>query len=892
MKKRLLILLLCLSLLTGIFAGTATATSTPDSRLEVVRILGILVGDTRGNLMLDQPVTRAQFTKMMVAASPYKDSVASSSGTSLFKDVKSAHWASGYIKVGVDQQWIIGYVDGTFRPDRTITLEEGCTALLRVLGYNADSLVGAYPSAQLTKAEAIGLRDDLTCKQGQILTRRDCVTLLYNTLTATAADGKVYGTCLGCSVTGDEIDYTSLVKLDTKGPFVTKDGKLNLPFTQENITVYRDGRIASAAAISPEDVYYYHANLRTIWAYSEKVTGLIGNYAGGTLTIAGKNYAVTTSDASYALSGQGSFRKDDLATVLLGKDNDVVQIRVPTEAERSKFYYEDSPAAIAEGTEGPFVTADGKLDIPFDLASATVYRDNQTATASAIQPEDVYYYHENLKTVWLYSEKVTGLLGAFNGSSVSLAGKNYAVTTSNATYALSGQGGFREGDIATALLGKSGDIVRVRAASEAERNKFFYEDSPASIATDTEGPFVVENGVLDIPFDRSTATFYRNGRSATASEVTDLDVYYYHKNLKTVWLFSDRVTGTLTAVGPNRIAPTTATVSGVTYNVTAGAATFALSGQGTFRNGDSVTLLLGMNGDVVRVLPADAANSLYYGMVLSSTNGAASESTGTAGAISQTATQVVCSDGTVRTFYHTGASHAVGSLVSISVNSQGTALRGLNEQHLSGTVNGTGTGVGQYQFADNVEILDTDSYGNYVKIYGSRLAGATLKDSDVRYYTTNGAGKIDRLILNQATGDLWDYCFIIDSRTGGGGMSISASYSYYKNGQPGTVSGNTQYPVKYGGAVMISSEGKLKNMRQLSSVPLVLVSDQIAMGQTARYKLADNVQFLIKDTSKSDTYYAAELEDTDLSKFELTGWYDSFGCAAGAQIRVIVALPK
>ena len=38
-----------------------------------------------------------------------------------------------------------------------------------------------------------------------------------------------------------------------------------------------------------------------------------------------------------------------------------------------------------------------------------------------------------------------------------------------------------------------------------------------------------------------------------------------------------------------------------------------------------------------------------------------------------------------------------------------------------------------------------------------RLSGVTLSESDIRYYTTNSAGQIDRVILDDVTGDLWEY---------------------------------------------------------------------------------------------------------------------------------------
>ena len=53
-----------------------------------------------------------------------------------------------------------GYTDGTFRPDQTVKLEEACSAVLKLLGYDSASLAGSFPSAQLSKAAALGLRTD------------------------------------------------------------------------------------------------------------------------------------------------------------------------------------------------------------------------------------------------------------------------------------------------------------------------------------------------------------------------------------------------------------------------------------------------------------------------------------------------------------------------------------------------------------------------------------------------------------------------------------------------------------------------------------------------------------------------------------------------------------
>ena len=189
MKKR--ILALCLALCTVFSLLSVAASAAGGAKLETIQALGIMKGDEKGDLMLENPVTRAQFVTMMTRVSVFKDSVSpDGSGYSLFDDVKANHWASAYIDLAVSQGWIMGYTDGTFRPEKSISLEEACTMALRLLGYDASTLTGAFPAAQLNKAAALGLRDEITRVKGETMTRRDCVTLFYNLLTAKTPPGK------------------------------------------------------------------------------------------------------------------------------------------------------------------------------------------------------------------------------------------------------------------------------------------------------------------------------------------------------------------------------------------------------------------------------------------------------------------------------------------------------------------------------------------------------------------------------------------------------------------------------------------------------------------------------------------------------------------------------
>ena len=597
--KRVISAALALCLALSLCVGAQAA----GSRQEALQALGILSGDDS----LSSTVTRAQFAQMLTAASPYKDA-AEGYGASLFKDLRGEHWASGYVRIAVEQGWMSGYADGTFRPDQAITLEEGCAALLKALGYDPSALKGAYPAAQLAKASSIGLLDQVSAAQGTSLTRQDCVNLFYNLLTAKTSAGTVYGTTLGCTVTNGQVDYSALVSAGTKGPYVADSAALSLPF-------------------APGTVYY-------------------------------------------------------------------------------------------------------------------------------------------------------------------------------------------------------------------------------------------------------------NGAAASLSAVQQYDVYYYSANMSTVWVYHDRVTGTLTGLSPSAAAPTAAAVAGVSYQLGTSEAAYQLSSQGSFQEGDLVTLLLGMNGEVVRVIDAAENEAVYYGSVVSSTTSP------------QVTSQIACTDGVVRTFYHSGSALSAGRLVTVSTTQSGTTVRSLSTKKLEGTVSKDGTGFAGYRFAAGAQILDTGEHGGYARVYPSRLAGARLSGDDVRYYTLNAAGEIDRMVLQNVTGDTAPYVYVsgIDDRSSE--TNVSVSYTYIQDGQVQDISGAAKYPISAGGAMLVYEKGSLKTMRQLTSVTLDSLSALSAMGGGREYALAEDVQVLLHGDAGSQGYYLTDPSQINGEDYKLTGWYDDLGCSAGGRIRIVVAVPR
>lgn len=333
MKKRVLCFLMALCVMCQL-SGICASAAGEETAVQAVRALGIMNGDENGNMNLNQNVTRAQLAKMLSAASLFKDSISDyGSGYSLFKDVKSGYWGSEYIRLAVEQGWMVGYTDGNFRPDDTVRLEEACTAVLRVLGYDASSLAGSFPGAQLSKASALGLRDGIKASQGSAMNRRDCALLFYNMLNAKTDAGQVYAATLGYSLVNGEVDYASAALDNVSGPYVA-DGPVALPFTP--LTVYRNGRAAASTAINQYDVYYYNEGMSVLWVYTDRASGRIdaltpNSTSPTAVTVAGKTYATGSSQATYKLSALSGGAEGSIVTLLLGMDGNVVDVLTGTQ---------------------------------------------------------------------------------------------------------------------------------------------------------------------------------------------------------------------------------------------------------------------------------------------------------------------------------------------------------------------------------------------------------------------------------------------------------------------------------------------------------------------------------------------------------------------------------
>ena len=232
------------------------------------------------------------------------------------------------------------------------------------------------------------------------------------------------------------------------------------------------------------------------------------------------------------------------------------------------------------------------------------------------------------------------------------------------------------------------------------------------------------------------------------------DVYYYSESLNAVWIYTTKASGRITSVSPNAAAPTSVTVAGVTYQIGSTDVAYRISSLSGGGVGQVVTLLLGMEDVAVGILTGEEVDLSYYGVVQSSSRSLTTDN----GADVMQTVRVLCTDGTVRSVrVNKNLNVPTGWLVSITSTPEGEKLQSISEKPVSGLFSAANRTLGDYKLANDVEILDTLPDGSAGTVRLDRLDGVTLSNSDVRYYSLNGQGEIDRLVLDDVTGDIWTY---------------------------------------------------------------------------------------------------------------------------------------
>ncbi|MBQ7975829.1 MAG: S-layer homology domain-containing protein [Clostridia bacterium] len=161
------------------------ATASYKPAIDELVALEIVNGYEDGTFKPDAEITRAEVTKMVVAAMgpSYTAAAESSKGNAEFSDVVN-HWAAGFISVGVGAKFINGMGDGTFAPDANVTYAQIVKMLVAALGYeSAANIAGGYPNGYISTGNQIGVTAGVTGVSADTnVTRAQVAQLISNAL--------------------------------------------------------------------------------------------------------------------------------------------------------------------------------------------------------------------------------------------------------------------------------------------------------------------------------------------------------------------------------------------------------------------------------------------------------------------------------------------------------------------------------------------------------------------------------------------------------------------------------------------------------------------------------------------------------------------------------------
>lgn len=430
--------------------------------IDALTLYGIVSGYD-GKFNPDAYVTRAEFSKMSALVAGLEDEVYSSSGNRKFDDVSLSYWANGYINTVANNRIIVGYPNGLFMPEKNVTFAEAVTVILRMMDYSTTDLGDNWPYSYMVKAESMGLTDGFNMENDEFISRGDLCVIINRALQTDLNKSKnKLISKMNISLT-DELLVIATKNEDTgldanqvktsAGNFKLADLSLKLtPLTKGKLVLNSDGEVINFTQTNSSD-----SVATTVDSYIDGVT----YFANGKNS---KEIGVTDNTPVYnegAITTYGAFKNsisEGVSVSIIYDEKGTVGYLLFNEANYTM------PAVIRTDIYSALASVGVLKD---EISSANVIRNGYAATLLDAQIYDVAYYLPDNKTIYLYSDKVSGIYtDAFpnkaNVTSVEISGNVLELETQTAAYKLGEKSGsYRLNQGLTALIGRTGKIVDV-----------------------------------------------------------------------------------------------------------------------------------------------------------------------------------------------------------------------------------------------------------------------------------------------------------------------------------------------------------------------------------------------------------------------------------------------
>ncbi len=175
----LIMVLMCVAI--PVFATKTVVTDVPtrwDSAINTMVEYGVMQGYPDGSFKPENPIKRAELTEMFVNA--VIGEVPEVSVTH-FTDTLE-HWAKAKIEAAYTKGMIDGYGDGTFKPDKHVTVDEAIAMMIKTLGYRFTATGAEWYTPYRETATALNLYTNITSKYDEPITRGEVAQIMCNAL--------------------------------------------------------------------------------------------------------------------------------------------------------------------------------------------------------------------------------------------------------------------------------------------------------------------------------------------------------------------------------------------------------------------------------------------------------------------------------------------------------------------------------------------------------------------------------------------------------------------------------------------------------------------------------------------------------------------------------------
>ena len=185
LKRALSLALASVMLLGMMVVGTSASYADVDSKdnleaIEVLKLVGVMTGDDKGNFNPDANVTRNEMAVIMCNLLGLK-----TGGNHPFTDVPA--WAAPYVAACYNNGIIAGVSATQFNGDANVTAVQASLMVMKALGYfgYAGEFGDNWKLSVVKQASKIDLYDGINAYTDQVMTRNEVAQLVLNALEST-----------------------------------------------------------------------------------------------------------------------------------------------------------------------------------------------------------------------------------------------------------------------------------------------------------------------------------------------------------------------------------------------------------------------------------------------------------------------------------------------------------------------------------------------------------------------------------------------------------------------------------------------------------------------------------------------------------------------------------